>query len=415
MKYIKKTSLVLMLLLIFLQLPVYADNTEPDIVGKEALVMDVETGEIIYAKDIDVKTYPASTTKLITALLLAENKNKTDILKYTESAKEQPEYSFNTNRKTMTVGETMTAQDVMDSILLYSANDIAYMAADNVSGSYIDFVTLMNKTVEDWGLTGTHFTSPNGLHDPDHYTTPYELSVIGRKAFANDWVKETMAKKESSVTTSDNRPIALSNSNKLLGVDGCIGGKTGFTDEAGRCLVAFFERDGRTLVGVVMNSEWGSDDTIVFEDMEKIINYGYSLDKSSLYEKGTILKTEKISYKPLRFLGPTKEIEVPIILKDNINYYDNPVNNAEMQEDYDLTDLSVWNLKDNETIGTITIKQRESSKIYYLTTDISTGSIIKANIPLYIISFIVFLVILIFVLFIFARIKKAKRKKRRFY
>src|ERR1019366_8094011 len=98
-------------------------------------------------------------------------------------------------------------------------------------------------------MTGTHFVTPNGLHRPDHYTTPYDMSILARVAFLNPWVKESMSKKQNTITTSKGTTFKIENSNKLLGVDGCIAGKTGYTSEAGRCLVAFYIRSGREIMG----------------------------------------------------------------------------------------------------------------------------------------------------------------------
>ena len=255
----KKLSLLLVFIFIFsLKFNVFAAENnlkpEPQIYGKAAVTVDMETGEIIYVKDIDKQMYPASTTKLITALLLAENKNKLDKLVYTQGAKVQPTTSLNTNLHPIDVGETMSAADVMDGLLIYSGNDMAYVIADNVGKDEKDFANKMNDKIGKLGLKNTHFVTPNGLHDPNHYTTSYDLSVIARTAFKNDWIRETISKLKSTIKTSKGTTFIIENTNKLLGKDGCIGGKTGYTDPAGRCLVGIYERNGRKILGVVMNS-----------------------------------------------------------------------------------------------------------------------------------------------------------------
>ena len=162
----KKLSLLLTFIFIFsLTFNVFAaENTsksEPQIYGKAAITIDMETGEIIYAKDIDKQMYPASTTKLITALLLAENKNKSDKLTYTQGAKAQPADSLNINLHPIDVGETMSAADAMDGLLLYSGNDVAYMIADNIGKDEKDFANKMNEEINKLGLKNTHFITPN--------------------------------------------------------------------------------------------------------------------------------------------------------------------------------------------------------------------------------------------------------------
>ncbi|MFA6941783.1 MAG: D-alanyl-D-alanine carboxypeptidase family protein [Clostridiaceae bacterium] len=412
MKFLRSTLVVTIIAALMFPMTAFADDL-PTIKGTESLVVDIKTGEIIYGVNIDQKVYPASTTKLITSLLLAEHNKKTDILKYTESAKVQPQYSINTNLKTMKIGETMTADDVMKALMIYSANDIAYMVADNVAGNSSKFIDMMNKKAADLGLKNTHFTSPNGLHDDNHYTTTYELSVIGIAAYKNPWVKEIMGTSKVNINTSDNKPILdIPNRNKLLGKYGCTGGKTGWTTQAGRCLVAFFNRDGRELVGVVMNSEYG-EDTAVFDDMKKIIDYSYSLKKTTLYSDGQTIKTLDIKYKPLGF-GFTKTMSIPVIVKGDVKYYANDINNKEMKPEIKLSDINVWKLSKDSKIGTLTLSQRGANPIFYLVTSVSTGSIVKDNILLYGGILLLILLLLVFIFVVLHNLHRGS-KRRRYY
>ncbi|KAJ49483.1 D-alanyl-D-alanine carboxypeptidase [Clostridium tetanomorphum] len=391
----------------------FAAEDKPSIHGKAAVTMDMDTGEIIYSKSIDSKMYPASTTKLITALLLAENKHKGDLLKYTKAAKAQPEYSINLNLHSIDVGETMSAEDVMDGLLLFSGNDIAYVIADNVAGDESKFADLMNEKIKSLGLKNTHFVTPNGLHDPDHYTTAYDLTVIGREAFKNPWVKESMNKETSTVKTSKGTTVIVENRNKLLGKDDCIGGKTGYTAKAGRCLVAIFDRDGRKIIGVVMNSIYDRNDSFVFNDMKKIIDWSYDAKKTPLYPKNSIIATEKLTYKPLVFFGPTKTIDVPILAKADISFYNNEINKKEMKKDFNIQTKNIWKINDNKSIGTLTISEREAKQKYDLYTNISKSSIMKANILLYVISVLTVLVGILLIVGGIKAIKKRKNRKRR--
>lgn len=414
----KKLSLLLTFIFIFsLTFNVFAAEnnlkSEPQIYGKAAITIDMESGEIIYAKDIDKQMYPASTTKLMTALLLAKSKSKTDMLKYTQGAKVQPEYSLNVNLHPIGVGEEMSAEDAMDALLLYSGNDVAYMIADNVAKDAKYFSDKMNEEVKKLNLTNTHFITPNGLHDPNHYTTAYDLSVISRAAFENPWIRESMAKLKSTVKTSKGTTFIIDNRNKLLDKDGCIGGKTGYTIPAGRCLVAIYERDNRKILGVVMNSAYDQNDTIVFDDMKKIIDWSYSAKSVTLHKKDSVLTTKSIKYKPLGFIGPEKSINLPIILKEDVNYYDNQANKSELKEDINLTNMDLSSLKANNPIGTLTIKERNVSKEYKLYTNISKGSILKNNLPIYGVSAAIVLATLAVVGFIIKKILDIKRRKRR--
>lgn len=409
----KKISILLSLVISFSISNCVLAADIPNISGKAAVTIDVKTHEIIYDKDIDrAHMYPASTTKLMTSLLLAENKKKTDTITYTKSGKLQPEYSLNLNMHTMKVGDTMSAQDAMDSLLLYSANDMAYVVADNVGGDTENFCKMMNEKASKMGLKGTHFSTPNGVDNniSDHYTTPYELAKIGIEAFNNDWVRKTMAKKSSRITVSDGAVILLENRNKLLGTDGCVGGKTGYTDKAGRCLVAFFERDGRQIMGVVMKSIYDSKDTAVFEDMKKIINWSYDAQKVNIYKSGDTLKNIPVAYKSYRFFGKEKIVQIPVTVKENISIYDNDVNKNELKKDYNLSSVDFWKLDKNKSMGTLTIKERDYTKTYNVYPGVSTKEIAKNILPVLAAAAIAVIIILILIV---SAIRRSIRRKRR--
>lgn len=394
----------------------YAESQLPNIYGKKAITVDVKTGEIIYAKDVDSKAYPASMTKLMTALLLAEKKQKTDQLSYTADAKKQPEFSINVNMHPIAVGEKMSASDVMDALLLPSGNDMATMIADNVGANTDDFVKMMNAKVKQLKLKNTNFVTPNGLHDDNHYTTAYDMSVIAREAFKNPWVKETVAKKSSKVSTSAGTVLVVQNRNSILGQDNCVGGKTGYTSEAGKCLTAFFNKDGREIVGVVMKSVYDAQDKCVFDDMKKIVDWSYNEKPVVLHEKGKVLKTVKVTYKPLKFFGPSRTVSVPVYTNKDITYYDNYINKKEVKEDYNLDKLNVWKLSSSTPVGTLTVTEREAKKTYNLYTNASNG--IGANLLFYGLALLAAVVVIGLFIFIIRAIRKAasrgNRRRRRY-
>ncbi|WML34546.1 D-alanyl-D-alanine carboxypeptidase family protein [Clostridium sp. OS1-26] len=417
MKQRKLSILLIFIFILSLNINVFAagdsQKTEPQIYGKAAVTIDMQTGEIIYSKDIDKQMYPASTTKLLTALLLAENKNKTDMLTYTQDAKAQPEYSLSVNLHPIAVGEKMSADNAMDGLLLYSGNDVAYMIADNIGKDAKDFSDKMNEKIKQLNLSNTHFVTPNGLHDPNHYTTAYDLSVIARAAFQNPWVKESMGKLKSTIKTSSGTTYLIENRNKLLGTDGCIGGKTGYTVPAGRCLVAIYDRGGRKILGVVMNSVYDQNDAFVFDDMKKVIDWSYAAKPVSLHTKDSVITTKTVKYKPLVFIGPEKSIDVPITIKEDINYYDNATNKKDLKEVVNLNDIKVSNLKGTDPIGTLTIKERSASRDYKLYSALPKGALMKNNLPIYGVALLAVLASLGVIAFAVKKILDIKRKRRR--
>lgn len=414
------TAIFSLLLTLFVSTGVLADsapasNPMPDIYAQSAISIDLKTNEIIYEKNVDKILYPASTTKLLTALLLAENKNKNDYLTYTESAKGQPEFSLNTNLFPINVGDKMTAEDAMYGLLLYSGNDVAYMIADNVSGNAQSFVAKMNEKVKKLNLKNTHFVTPNGLHDKQHYTTAYDLSIIAKEAFKNQWVSETMGTKKADITTASEIKMSVENRNKLLGKDGCIGGKTGYTSDAGKCLVTVYERDGRKILGVVMKSVYDANDTFVFNDMEKVINWSYSVQAKTIYTKNSTLKTETFKYKPFIFIGPEKSIQVPLTSKEDVTYYDNKLNTTEMKEIYKFNPINLSTLTGGKSIGVLQLSERDSLKSYDLYSSISLGTIIKANIILYFGFLAVLLVLILGLVVLIRKIMSRRRGNRTYY
>ncbi|MEW8956841.1 D-alanyl-D-alanine carboxypeptidase family protein [Clostridium sp.] len=390
---------------------------EPNIVAKSALVMDADTGEVIYAKDADTKRFPASITKLLTGLLLAENKDKSDPITFTSSAKSQPQYSFDINiamGKTK-VGDTMSADDAMKALLLFSANDWAYAIADSVAGSVDEFSNMMNEKAKELGMNNSHFITPNGLHDENHYTTAYDLALLGKASFNNPWVRETMALKEAKITTSSNIIGLIENRNKNLGVDGGIGGKTGYTEPAGKSLLNIYERDGRHLVGVVLKSVYDQNDTQMFKDMKDIIDYSYSAEKITAYEKNTPVKTVPVKYKSFRFFGSEKTLEVPLVTHEDIKYYDNEINRNNTTLEVKEGDINPWKIKEDTKVSTLEVNQRDSSKTYDLYTNVDTSSLTRASVMGISILVVLGVVLLLAITVVILLIRKQIRRRRRYF
>ncbi|APF23661.1 D-alanyl-D-alanine carboxypeptidase family protein [Clostridium butyricum] len=390
-----------------------ATTAQPDINAQAAITMDLETGEIIYCKDADSKRYPASTTKLLTGLLLAENKQKSDEIAFTESAKIQPEYSLNINfmHNSMKVGDTMSADDVMKGLLLFSGNDTAYMIADNVAGNSQKFADMMNAKAKEIGANNSHFVTANGLHDENHYTTAYDLSLITKAAFQNDWERETMELADASIQINGAK-VLLENRNLGLGKNGNIAGKTGLTNAAGGCLAAVYEVNGRKLIGVVLKSrQVDNADMTKFNDMDSIMNYSYNTSKTVYKSSGEEVGTTDVQYKSFGFFGPTKTITVPLKLTQDVTYYANAINDAESQITYDKTDSSAWKLLFNKDV-TLTYSTRNHNESVAGSVDISFGNILKDNIIIYIATLASIIIIITLIILIKNMASNSRRRKR---
>ena len=291
-KFLKSVALTLCLSVavpLFNTINAFA-TTQPSIMGESAITMDLDTGEIIYSKNADEKRSPASTTKLLTSLLFAENKSKSDSIPYSANSAALKETTLNNFiGNTAKPGDTLTANEVMDAVMVYSANDAAIMMAESVSGSVDSFVKLMNQRAKDLGAENTNFVNPNGLEtDPNNHnvTTAYDLALIAKAAYANDWVRESMGLAKTSVTLNG-KIIYIETRDKLLGIDGNVGGKTGNETKAGHCFVGYYNRNGRNLITVVLGSLYGADGMNVFNDTQSIADYSYSAEKTQYKAAGT--------------------------------------------------------------------------------------------------------------------------------
>ena len=394
----------------------------PEIMGEAAITMDINTGEVIYSKNADVKLSPASTTKLMTALLFAENKSKTDVLTFSDTVLKVTETALN-NFKTLDAGDKISAEDTMKAVLIYSANDAAYLMAESVGGTVENFINMMNEKASELGLKNTHFVNPSGLEiDPLHpsnteinQTTAYDLAILGIEAFKNDWVRETISINNIKTTIDlSGSPLIIESKNKILGQYNNIGGKTGTEDLAGHCFVGFFEKDGRDLVTVVLKSEYGATGMNVFEDTEKISNYSYSAEKQIYKNSGDEVGTVDLTYKTFRFFGLEKQITAPIYLSENVEYYKNDFNDKNATISYNGDVKDAWKLSGNKEV-TLTYSTPGYSQDVTGKIKISSMELIKANLPLYLLSLLILVIILVLVLFIIKIINTNKRRRRRRY
>ena len=247
----------------------------PAVSAKAAVLMDADTGTLLYAKAADEQLYPASTTKLLTCLLAVENLNLEDDITFSQSAIDAvPADGSNIG---MSVGETITVEQCLYGLMVGSGNECANALAEAVAGSIDAFVELMNERAAELGCTNSHFANANGLHDDDHYTTAYDLALIAKAFFENETCRTigNCASYEFEATETQPDEFTLTNKHELItgetSYSGIIGGKTGYTSQAHENLVTGCEQDGVTLICVVMKE----DDPAQFEDTVTLLDYGY--------------------------------------------------------------------------------------------------------------------------------------------
>lgn len=263
----------------------------PDVVSEGAVLIEASTGTVIFNKNAFESFYPASTTKLMTTLLAIEQCPLSDIITCSKDAV----YSLESGSAHIALvpGEQMTLEHYLYAILLPSANDAAYAVAEHVGGTLNNFVSMMNKRVEDLGGVNTNFVNPHGLHDENHYSCPYDLAMIARKIIeypAFSRISGSYYYELPATNLKEKRIIANTHQilRRKISCEGVFAGKTGSTAAARNCLVTCAERDGMTLIAVIMKAP---DSTTVYNDTIALLEYGFqNFNLASLADAGVDTK-----------------------------------------------------------------------------------------------------------------------------
>lgn len=248
----------------------------PQIGAQAAILMDIDTGVVLYAKNIHERLYPASTTKLLTCLLAMEQGNLDDMVTFSYDAVfSVPSDGSNIG---MDVGQAITLEECLYGIMVGSANEAANAAGEYVAGSIDAFVDMMNDKAKELGCTDSHFCNTNGLFDDNHYTSAYDLALIGGEFFKNEMLCKigNTDRYHFEPTATQPDDFYLKNKHQLITGEvpykGIMGGKTGYTDEARQTLVTGCEQNGMRLVCVVLQEE----SPYQFTDTATLFDYGFS-------------------------------------------------------------------------------------------------------------------------------------------
>ena len=249
----------------------------PDIVGECAILIEPNTGTVLYEKDPNKKMYPASITKIMTALLTLEHCDMNETVVY--SKKNIESLTAEDSNIQCKVGEKMKVKDCLYALMLSSANEAATALAEHISGNTEEFAKLMNARAKKAGAKNTHFANPNGLHNENHYVTAYDMAMIMKDAIKYpaflDIIHSTtytipVNNKRTEPFTSYQRHMMIYPTSQYYDAD-VIGGKTGYTDQAGKTLVTYAKRGDVSLISVVLKS----NGDVVFEDTKKLLDYGF--------------------------------------------------------------------------------------------------------------------------------------------
>lgn len=386
----------------------------PAIGAEAAIVMDADSGAILYEKNIHETLYPASTTKILTCLLAVENCSMDEMVDFSYDAVfGVPRDGSNMG---IDVGESLPMEDCLYGILVGSANEVAAAVGEHIGKDTETFVQMMNDRAKELGCLNTNFVNANGLHDENHYTTAYDLALIAKAFFANEYLANmaNVARVHFEPTETQPDDFYLNNKNKLISgeikYEYYVGGKTGYTGAARQTLVSCAEKDGMRLICVIMKEETPNQ----FHDTVTLFNYGFSnfkkLKVSELETKYTVENAGFFSTGQDIF-GSSKSI-----LQLDENAYITIPASAEFEDvvssiSYDnLTKEQVANIEytyNGVFVGSASVNLVSNTDEYEFTTaGVSKNSMLVVNVKKIVIWILVIAVILSVIIFAYRYINQ---------
>lgn len=396
-------------------------NIDFDINCSSAILINAKNGEILYEYNAHDKAYPASTTKVLTALLAFEN--QTDYSKeiipshyavYSVPAGSSIAY--------FSEGENLTFEQVMYGLLLPSGNDAANIIAEEIGGSISNFVSMMNERAVELGAKNTSFTNPSGIHDNDHYTTAYDLSLFAKEAMKYEKFREIVSSSSYTIpsTNRSSSERTFTNTNKLLAANNqyyyeyATGMKTGYTSSARNCLISSASRNGVDLIAVVLGGTTTSNGkSAIYTDSRNLLDYGFSCYTKTLISKSGDVITQFVPKKA------KDNIALVAIQKDNIHMVHRTNKEANFTTVVNLNEGITAPINKNDVIGTISYYD-DNNELIAESKLLAANSIEKE--PWYsvlfrivikvIITVVAIFVVLIILLIIFNKIRKFKNRNR---
>lgn len=273
-------------------------KSQPETNGKAVILMDAHSGRVLYERNSREQLPPASLTKIMTALLVVENGNLNQRVIASEHAAETPECTIY-----LEPGEVLTRMELLYAAMLPSANDACTALAESIAGDEASFVAQMNKRAAELGLNDTHFLNPHGLEAKGHYSSAYDLALLSKQALSNPvFAKAAATERKVIPWAAKNEDRILLNHNRLLyNYDGAIGVKTGYTRQAGNCVVGAAQRGDMVLIAVTMNSP------TVYNDLHQMLDYGFEK-----YKMVTLGKVGEMSGEVDVLNGTAKKVQATL-------------------------------------------------------------------------------------------------------
>jgi len=343
----------------------------PQLGAESAILMEANTGTILYAKNIDARLYPASITKILTALIAVEKSNLDDMVTYSYESVHSINWREDANMG-INVGDQITMEQSLYGLLVGSANEAAYSIAQHISpdGTIEGFAKIMNLKATTLGCTNSNFITPNGIHDDNHYTSAHDMALIAQAFFSNELLCKMSSTTSYQVPQTATQPredmIVWAKSKLLPGkqyyYEDLVGTKTGYTTQARQTLVSCAERNGLKLICVIMNEEAPNQ----FEDTVALFEYGFqNFEPYSIADHDTKYTVNHTGFftSDSDFFGSSK----PLMELDSSDYIVLPIN-ASFEDT--VSELSYTDLGENEI-----------ARVNYTYNDVPVGygSLVPAN------------------------------------
>ena len=391
--------------------PTYGSNNQDilNIYSDSVIIVENSTGKVLYEKNAEQKMYPASTTKIVTAILAIEKGNLKDKTTVSRAAIAgmKPSYSS----AYLVEGEIMSVEDLLKVLLVHSANDASNVLAEYISGSIEKFVSLMNQKVQELGCNNTHFVTTNGLHDDNHYTTAKDLSIIARYCMKNSAFRHIVSMKTCTIhATNKCGERSYKNTNDLINTTSiyyypyCVGIKTGYTSEAKNCLISACTKNRMQLIAVVLGATYTDNNSSArYIDSKTLYEYAYNN-----YSFETIAKANSIidTIEVRRATNETKKLN--LILQNDITALINNVNKNDISYEVNIDETLEAPIALNSVVGTVTYSIGGES----YTENLLASHTVERDKSLITIIRIVFLIliVIIFIILIIIILKKFKKK-----
>lgn len=341
---IKKCLICLCVFVLCLQItPVHGEELKLAPNASASLLMEASSRQVLYSNHEKEKLFPASTTKIMTMILLFEAIEKGSLKWDEELTCSAYAASMGGSQIYLEEGEKMSVADLFKAISIASANDACVMIGERIAGTNDNFVKMMNEKAKELKLVNTHFVNPTGLHDDNHYTCALDLGTMAAYLIemGGERLLQTTSLYDSYIREDTAHKFWLVNTNKLLkSYQGADGLKTGYTKEAGYCIVSTAKRNGLRLIAIVLKE---SDPKVRNQEVSQLLDYGFSLyENITLFQKNDVI--EKVN------IDNARVSQVEIIAKDDIQYVQDKNDTTRVTYQMNYTNL-VPPLKKGEVVG----------------------------------------------------------------